>query len=198
MLNDYAGVLNLNEDDINIRSLTHSRPLACIPIGGRYRIIDFILSNMVNAGIQNVGIFMHGNARSLMDHVGSGKPWDLNRKINGLFVFNFGGSHGYVSDIELFRENMEYFYQSRQNNVIISPSYMICNMDLEKAVEYHEQSGKDITIVYKKINDGKKRFIDCDVLNLDSDNSVMSVGKNMGMENENNISMEIFIMKNSF
>ena len=79
----------LNEKEDNIKSLTKARPLASIPIGGRYRIIDFVLSNMVNSGIYNVGIFTNTKFRSLVDHLGSGKSWDLDRKINGLFLFNF-------------------------------------------------------------------------------------------------------------
>ena len=88
MLKNYIGILMLNEKEDNIKSLTKSRPIASIPIGGRYRIIDFVLSNMVNSGIHNVGIFTNTKSRSLVDHVGSGKPWDLDRKINGLFLFN--------------------------------------------------------------------------------------------------------------
>lgn len=195
MLADYMGIINLNEDESNIKSLTHKRPLASIPIGGRYRIIDFVLSNMVNCGIRNIGIFTQSNSRSLADHVGSGKPWDLDRKINGLFLFNLGISNSFQDDMELMRKNIEYLYQSRQDNVIVSSSYMVANIDYEAAVHAHEASGREITIIYKKINNGTKYFIDCDVLNVSDDNRVMSVGKNIGISDKNNVSMEMFIMK---
>lgn len=195
MLSDYMGVLNLNENEDNIKSLTHSRPLASIPIAGRYRIIDFVMSNMVNAGVRNIGIFNQSKSRSLADHLGSGKPWDLDRKIGGLFLFNFGVTGSYVSDLELFRNNIEYFYQSKETGVILASSYMICNIDYEEAVKAHEESGKDITVIYKKIENGKKSFIDCDVLNIDVNNAVLSVGQNIGVDDTNNISMEMFIMK---
>lgn len=195
MLSDYMGVLNLNENEDNIKSLTHSRPLASIPIAGRYRIIDFVMSNMVNAGLRNIGIFNQSKSRSLADHLGSGKPWDLDRKIGGLFLFNFGVTGYYVSDLELFRNNIEYFYQSKQTGVILSSSYMICNIDYEDAVRSHEESGKDITVIYKKVDNGKKGFINCDVLNIDENNTVISVGQNIGVDDKSNISMEMFIMK---
>lgn len=194
MLTDYMGILNLNENEDNIKSLTRTRPLASIPVAGRYRIIDFILSNMVNAGIRNIGIFTQSKSRSLADHLGSGKPWDLDRKIGGMFLFNFGVGNTYLSDLEMLRNNIEYFYQSKANYVILASSQMICNIDFVEAAKAHEESGKDITVIYKKVDNGTKSFIDCDVLNIDEDNSVISVGQNIGIEDVNNISMEIFIM----
>jgi glucose-1-phosphate adenylyltransferase len=195
LISDYMGILNLNEDETNLKSLTHNRPLASIPIGGRYRIIDFVLSNMVNIGIKNIGLFTQSNSRSLVDHVGSGKPWDLDRKLNGLFVFNFGVANSYLSDLDMMRSNVEYLYQSKENNVILSPSYMLCNIDYEEAVKNHESSGCDITVIYKKVDNGDKSFIECDILNIGNDKKVISVGKNIGIDKSNNISMEMFIMK---
>ena len=129
MLNNYMGILNLNENETNIISLTKNRPLAAIPIAARYRIIDFSLSNMINSGIKNVGIFTQSKSRSLVDHVGSGRPWDLDRRLNGLFVFNFGISNVSLNDTEMLWNNMEYLYRSKEKNVIISPSYMLGNID---------------------------------------------------------------------
>lgn len=188
-------ILNLNENEDNLKSLTHSRPLASIPIGGRYRIIDFVLSNMVNAGIPNVGIFTESNSRSLMDHVGSGKPWDLDRKVNGLFIFNFGFSNSHLNDIDMIRNNIEYFYQSKQKYIIIAPSYIVCNMDMEAVADFHEKSGSDITIVYKKVSDSKKNFVNCDVLNINEEGIVESVGRNIGFEDNEPICLETFVMK---
>lgn len=195
MLKNYMGILMLHENEDNIRRLTRNRPLASIPFGGRYRIIDFALSNMVNSGITNIGIFMDGKTRSLMDHLGSGKPWDLARKINGLFVFNLDKSNSYRDEIETLKNNIDYFYQSNDEYAIYSPSYMVCNIDYEKAATYHEESGADVTIIYKKVENGKTNFINCDVLNIDSNDKVLSVGKNIGTDDFLNISTEMFIMK---
>lgn len=196
MLKDYMGILSLSEDETSIKSITKSRTLASIPIGGRYRIIDFVLSNMVNAGIQkNIGILTQTKSRSLLDHLGSGKPWDLDRKSHGLFIFNFGASRTMLEDVEILKNNIEYLYESKETHVIFSSSYMICNIDYEQAAKYHEVSGSDITMIYTKTNDGKKKFLGCDVLNIDEKQRVHSVGKNIGAKNENCISMEMFIMK---
>lgn len=194
MLKDYMGILLLNEDEDNIRRLTKNRPLASIPFGGRYRIIDFVLSNLVNSGMSNIGIFTDGKTRSLMDHLGSGKPWDLARKLNGLFIFNYSYSGKYINEVETLKNNIEYFYKSKEKYAIICSSYMICNIDYKAAAAYHEKSGADVTVIYKNIENGKTDFINCDVLNLKGD-EVLSVGKNIGSDNINNISMEMFIMK---
>lgn len=195
MLSNYMGILNLNEIETNIISLTKNRPLASIPIAARYRIIDFALSNMVNSGLKNIGIFTQSKSRSLVDHLGSGKPWDLDRRLNGLFVFNFGIGSNSLNDAEMLWNNMEYIYRSKEKNVIISPSFMIGNIDYIAAVKYHEEKNQDITVIYKNINTATKDFLDCDVLNIDENGTVLSVGKNIGAYDNLNISMEMFIMK---
>lgn len=70
----------------NLKELTEKRAIASVPFGGRYRIVDFVLSNLVNSGISNVGIITQSNYQSLLDHLGSGKEWDLSRKRDGLFI----------------------------------------------------------------------------------------------------------------
>ena len=197
MLKNYIGILMLNEQEDNIKSLTKSRPIASIPIGGRYRIIDFVLSNMVNSGIHNVGIFTNTKSRSLVDHLGSGQPWDLDRKINGLFLFNLTSERSRLRDIDVLSENMEYIYKSKQEYVIISSSYMLCNIDYNEAAKYHEESGSDITILYKKTNTGKRHYVNCSTLYINEENKILSIGKNIGAEDKLNISMEMFIMKKS-
>ncbi|MCB2292962.1 glucose-1-phosphate adenylyltransferase subunit GlgD [Clostridium algoriphilum] len=195
MLKNYIGILMLNEQEDNIKSLTKSRPVASIPIGGRYRIIDFVLSNMVNSGIHNIGIFTNTKSRSLVDHVGSGEPWDLDRKINGLFLFNLTSERSQLRDIDVLSGNMEYIYRTKQDYVIISSSNMLCNMDYNEAAKYHEESGSEITLIYKKTANGKKHYINCNTLYINEENKVLSIGKNIGAEDKLNISMEMFIMK---
>ncbi|KEH98284.1 glucose-1-phosphate adenylyltransferase [Clostridium botulinum C/D str. BKT12695] len=194
MFKDYMGIISLNEDDKDLTNLTSSRPLAAIPIGGRYRLIDFVLSNMVNSNITNIGIYTQSNSRSLLHHVQSGKPWDLDRKINGLFLFNFNFTHSKTNDIYLLKDNIDYLYRSKQNNILFSSSNMICNIDYSKAIKFHEEQKSDITIIYKKVSNADTSFLNCNVLNLDSDNDVISVGKNIGVKPISNISMDMFIM----
>jgi len=195
MLENYIGVLMLNEKEDNIKSLTKARPLAAIPIGGRYRIIDFVLSNMVNSGIQNIGIFTNTKSRSLVDHLDSGKYLDLDRKINGLFLFDFISEGSRLKEIDALINNMEYIHRTKQEYIILSSSYMVCNMDYSEAANYHEKSGSDITLLYKKISSGKTEYINCNTLYINEEDKVLSIGKNIGAEDKLNISMEMFILK---
>jgi len=195
MLKNCLGVINLDENEDKIRELTRNRQLASIPIIGRYRIIDFILSNLTNAGIESIGIFSKMQSRSLIDHLGNGRPWDLNRKIDGLRFFNFTTTDPYLDDITNFANNIEYLYRSRQEYVIFTSSHMICNIDFKDILKKHIESDCDITMVYKKIEDADKSFCGCEALNIGEKNDVLSVGKNIGNRKSANIGMEIYIMK---
>lgn len=199
MLKNCQGLINLSENEYNIKKLTEVRPIASIPIAGRYRIIDFVLSNMVNSGIQNIGIFSDYRFRSLMDHTGSGKAWDLDRKIDGLFLFgpNYNPMTTSVprGDIQNLFSNIEYLKGSRQEYVLISCSYMICNIDYSDMYARHMEDGADITIAYKEVDNADEDFIRQYTLNIGKTGKVLSAGLNMGHKKKANISMEMYIMK---
>ncbi|WP_160680238.1 glucose-1-phosphate adenylyltransferase subunit GlgD [Clostridium sp. C8-1-8] len=194
-MKNYLGIINLDENDSRITELTRTRPLASIPFAGRYRIIDFILSNMTNSGIENIGIFTKNKSRSLIDHISNGRPWDLHRKRNGLRVFNFGDDDPIYDDVHNFADNLEFFKYSKQEYVILAPSYMICNINFREIMHFHEKSNNDITVVYKKVNTADKSFIDCDVLNINEYGRIESVGENIGCAKEANICMEMFLLR---
>ena len=143
------GIINLDENESRMGELVRYRTLSSIPLSARYRVIDFILSNMANSGIESIGIFTENKSRSLINHLSNGRPWDLHRKRNGLRVFNFGDHHPNIDDVHNFEENIEFIEQSRKEYVLISPSYMICNIDFNDALRYHLKSKNDVTIIYK-------------------------------------------------
>ena len=195
-MRDYMAILNLAENENDIRALTTNRPIASIPIGSRYRVVDFMLSNLVNAGVRNVGVFTESNSRSLADHLGTGKPWDLNRKIDGLFLFNHGLCNLMYTDSKLIKNNMEYIYRSKSKDVILSSSYMVCNMDLTAVAEAHEASGADITVVYTHTDKADTDFSNCFTLNIDpATGEITGAGKNIAIGKDADICMEIFLMK---
>lgn len=151
---DAMGIINLNEPEDFLYELAQHRPLAAIPFGGRYRLIDFALSNMVNSGIQNVGVLIQHKYRSLMDHLRSGKEWDLARKSDGLFIlppaYSNYPTQTHRGDVENFHMNFDYLTRSRQKYVIISGVSMICNVKYQDALNYHEKTGADITVLYSE------------------------------------------------
>ncbi len=130
------------------------RPAASMPYLGRYRLVDFALSNMVDAGIRTVGMIMPNNYRSLVDHVGSGKDWDLDRKNGGLFIMPgtaFGtsrtGARFLIRDLV---QNREFFTKNHEKYVVLSTANFICNVDVKALIAEHEASGANITVLTKK------------------------------------------------
>ncbi len=130
--------------------LTRNRTVASLPFGGRYRQIDFVLSNMVNSGIERIGVITKYNYQSLIDHLGSCQDWDLNRKRGGLTIlppFASSSSGGYRGKIEELRAALPFMRRHEDDYIVLSDTDTICNIDIRKILKYHEKSGKDITIV---------------------------------------------------
>lgn len=151
---DAMGIIFSNVHDQDLKELTETRAFASVPFGGRYRLVDFVLSNMVNSGITNIGIIVKSRYLSLMDHVGTGKEWDLDRKRGGLFVFP---PYARTSDAGIYRGRLEalagirsYLRRSLQKYVILSDSNIVCSMDFGDVVKFHEEQKADITVVHYK------------------------------------------------
>lgn len=148
------GIIFSYEKENGLRELIENRVHGSVPFGGDYRIIDFILSSMVNAGITDVGVIMHGKCQSLLDHLGSGKSWDLSRNFGGLtllpaFAYN-ERSHGdgqFRGRVEALYSVMNYLKSIRQDYVVLSDSDTIINMPLEDVLARHIAAGADITAV---------------------------------------------------
>lgn len=196
-MNNCIGIINLDGNESKMGELVVNRPLASVPIAARYRIIDFVLSNMANSGIDCIGIFTKNKSRSLIDHLTNGKPWDLNRKKDGLRIFNFGEHDPAYEDVHNFAENIEFLRQSKKEYVLLAPSYMICNIDYDKVLEEHKNSGKDVTIVYKNVKEPQSSFESCNVLNIDDLGDVISIGENIGKSKNLKINMEMYVLKTS-
>ena len=145
------GVIDATTYHDDLEDLLTHRSLAALPFGGRYRIIDFVLSNMVNSGIRSVAIFPKMQYRSLMDHLGSGKNWDLNRKQDGLFFFPspiVDSDGNKIGSFEHFAANMDYFYRSTQEYAIIANCYTIFNMNFRPILDWHKHAKCDITEIH--------------------------------------------------
>lgn len=152
MIQNAFGLIFTGEANPRLKELSLSRSVAAVPFGGRYRCIDFILSALVNSGVRNVGLIMQKNYHSLMDHLGSGKEWDLNRKRDGLFIlppFLTKDNTGvYRGDIDAFHSVMTYVRRSSQRYIILSGSHTIFNTTFQDLLAQHVNSGADITMMY--------------------------------------------------
>ena len=144
------GIIFANIHEGTLDSLTASRTMGSVPFCSRYRLIDFPLSNMVEGGVTKIGVITNANFQSLMDHVGTGKPWDLNRKNDGLFIlppFNVGTATMWGNRIDAIFGNMGFLKQSNQSYVVMCDCNNVLSLDYEKLFDTHEKSGADITVV---------------------------------------------------
>ncbi len=145
------GIIFSNSYDEVIPELTALRTMGSVPFAGRYRLIDFQLSNMVNAGIPQVGIITKSNYRSLMDHVGNGKPWDLSRKRGGMSIlppFNTPATGMFKGKADSLFGSISYISDSDKDYVILADCNVICNIDYDSLLKAHIAKNADITIAY--------------------------------------------------
>lgn len=158
-MKDTMGLLFAYQKDEQMQTLTQKRALCSIPFGGRYRVVDFALSNMVNSGITKVGIVTRNNYQSLLDHLGSGKEWDLNRKNGGMFLLpphsqSMDYGIDYRGKMEALQNAVNFIRKSDSKYVFLGNTDAIFNMNYEEALEMHIEKGADITTFYRK-----KKFV---------------------------------------
>ena len=200
MINTMGIILS---DDIHLSSLTEKRSIAALPIAGRYRLIDFILSNMVNAGITNVGVILKHNYSSLMDHLGSGKEWDLNRKSGGLHILPpyIGRTmHGMgEGSVDLIASALGYISKSKQKYALLSKGNVVFNIDFDDVMEFHIEKNADITMVYYEIEDSKDRELsNHTVLSVDEDNRVTGIEDRPRSPKTNKVYMNIMLIDKAY
>lgn len=195
-MNNVVGLIYSNAYDSALPELTALRTMGSVPFGGRYRLIDFVLSNMVNSGISKIGVATKSNYQSLMDHLGTGKPWDLARKHGGMYIlppFSSKESGGVSNRIEVLYGSMNFLSHSREEYVLLSDCNVVCNVDLEALFDRHLSSGADITAVYRR---GVKPALS-GLMSFTFDDSErvteISVGEPTG--EEENYALNIFILR---
>ncbi len=200
MLKDAFGLIFTGENNPRLKDLIDKRTIAAIPFAGRYRIIDFMLSNLVNSGVSNVGLITQFNYHSLMDHVGTGKEWDLNRKIDGLFLlppyYQSGQSANYRGRVDALKAVMQYINRAPQQYCIFSGSHIAYSMAFDEAFDFHMKTGADVTIIY---NDTEKGMVYDDVfedlrLEVDETGRVTDMQFNPGFTQSSRASMDAYIM----
>lgn len=145
-----SGIVFSNIYDTTLGDLTRHRTVASLPFGGRYRFIDFILSNMVNSNISSVGVITKYNYQSLMDHIGGGTEWDLNRKGANLYIlppFSTGVTNVYRGNLEALFNAISFLNAAKPDYVVMCDTTVICNIDFRAALQSHIDSGADVTAI---------------------------------------------------
>ena len=197
---EILGLIFSNIHNKEVFEATKVRTIASTPIGGRFRLIDFALSNMANAGIHQVGIITKANYESLMDHIGSGKEWDLARKKGGLVIlppYCFG-DEVYNTRLEAIKSHLNFIEGSKTEYVIFTDCYHVCNVDLKAAFEYHLEKKADITCIYHRHEIGHNEFSPAKVYTMDKDNRIIKIDNDPKITGVHNAGIDTWIMKKSF
>ena len=191
-----VGIIFSNAYDECISELTGIRTMGSVPFACRYRLIDFTLSNMVNAGIEKVGVLTKSNYQSLMDHVGTGKPWDLSRKNDGLFIlppFSTNDAGGHRDKLASLKGSMGFISRSDEEYVLLSDCNVVCNLDVEALMDYHTAKNADMTIVYK--NGKVPALKDMIVLDMNADGKAEKITLSPVTDENVNFSLNVILMK---
>lgn len=202
-MSNVLGLIFANMHELTVTDLTKNRAMASIPFGGRYRLIDFPLSNCVNSGITNVGVVTKSNYQSLLDHIGSGDEWDLSRKTGGLHFLppysnNYTNSGLYRGRLEALSGVKNFIKNAHAEYVLLSDCDCVANVDYKKVVDYHEEKGADITVVYGKNVFTPEQTKTRTILKLNDKGEVYDVVIRPEMAGEFDASMNIFVMSKDF
>jgi len=197
-VNDLHGIVFAYHSHRKLGELTRPRNTCSLPFGGRYRLIDFNLSNLVNAGVTDVGLIVHESYQSLLDHIGSGKDWELSRKHGGLRILPpFGyaekGGGEYRGSMDALSGVQSYLQNIRQPYVILAWGDMALNFSVSDMYQQHIDSGADITVACaSKICDLPS---DCEYVKVDETGRIndLIIHPVKVMEDELE-SLEIYIM----
>lgn len=196
------GIIFSDIQDWNMTELAAHRSVAAIPFGGRYRLVDFPLSNMVNSGINKVCIITKSNYRSLMEHVGSGKDWDMSRKKGGILIFPpyaLGDNHGlFQGRLDALKRVLDYISNSTEKYVIMSDCDMIYNINYKDVIRYHEENNSDITAVYTKINIDKNSSIHKILYEFDDDGRADDILVYPVTKGSHNVGLNTWVMNKDF
>ncbi len=202
-----VGLIFTNIHDNSIPELTRVRTIASVPFGGRYKLIDFALSGMVNSGITKVGVITHNNYQSLLDHLGTGKDWDLARRSGGIKILppyitsfeNVQSNKYYTSRLEALMGASNFIKRCNEDYIVMSDCDIICNVDLQKVINAHAETGADITFVTKTYDLSGQTTAD-KILTIESDenNKITDFIETKTFDGETQVYTNIMVMKRTY
>lgn len=199
-MNDLHGIIFAYRENPELRELVQTRNTSSLPFGGRYRLVDFALSNMVNAGVDDVGLIVYNSYQSLLDHVGSGKDWDLARKRGGLRIlppFSFAGRHGghYEGRMDALVGVYSYLKNIRQDYVVLASGDLASNLPIAEAFEQHIKTGADITAICSRTTHTDPRL--CNYFSVDKEGKITDVAASPATVRGDVASLEVYILSKS-
>lgn len=193
------GLILAGGNNNRMRELSHKRAISAMPIGGSFRCIDFVLSNMSNSHIQRVAVLTQYNARSLNEHLSSSKWWDFGRKQGGLYVFTptvtADNSWWYRGTADAIYQNIEFLKRSHEPYVIIASGDCVYKMDYNEVLDYHIEKKADITVVCKDISPEEDDVCRFGTVRMNEDSRIVDFEEKPMVAQSNTISTGIYIIR---
>ena len=198
--NKVLGLIFASMHDNAVIDLTKKRTMGSIPFGGRYRLIDYPLSNMVNSDITKVGVITKSNYGSLLDHIGSGREWDLSRKTGGLDLlppFSHVDNGIYKGRLDALNGVWEFIEHSHAEYVVMCDCDIVTTIDYKEVLNYHVENKADITMVTGKAF-YNSAIAHAMVVGTDETGRVNDIMINPQLSGESNLCLNMFVMSYEF
>ncbi|MEE1354470.1 MAG: glucose-1-phosphate adenylyltransferase subunit GlgD [Absicoccus porci] len=191
------GIIAYNDSSVYVEGMQSYRPIAAFNFMGRFRMVDFPMSNITNSGMDNIQVYINGNPKPLFKHIGRGRQYNINAKHGNLelvplYKENMTGR--ITPDVETYYENLHSIQASNCDYVIIAPTNIIYQADYAELLDQHIESGADISILYQNIDNAKEEYIGCATVQLNRQKGVESLSRNMGKYKNRSLSLETYIM----
>lgn len=202
-----AGLIFSNIHNSSVPELTSVRTIASIPFGCRYRLIDFPLSQMVNSGVTKIGVIAHNNYQSLMDHIGTGKDWDLARRSGGIrilppYIAAYNSANGgrlYTTRLEALMGVTHFIAKCNEDHIVLSDCDSICNVNLRDVIRTHEKNDADMTIITRTVKQGDiPPSEDGTVVTCDINGRITDLSGCTNNMTECDVSTNIIVVKRTF
>ena len=189
-------IINIEPSYVKVEGIEDHRPISASSIFGRYRVIDFVLSNLTNSGIYNIDVQVKNRPRSTIQHVHR-TNYNINTKMGSIRIL-YGEkpviNDIYNTDIASMMANIEFFEESNAPYVVLAPSHFIYVEDFRNLIDHHIKSRNDVTVMYQSVSDADQEFLMCDTLELNKSKRVTGMKKNLGTHKHEKISLETYVM----
>ena len=191
------GIIAYNDSNVYVEGLEKYRPIAAFSFIGRYRLVDFPISNMTNSGMNDIDIYVNGDPKVMFEHLGSGRQYNINSKHGHLGivpVFPDGERAARVTDVATYYKYLYQIEHDTNDYVVIAPVNYIYKANYAEYIQQHVESGADVSILYQRIDTAKEEYINCDVLDLNTQKGINGISLNLGNKKNQVLSLQTYIM----
>ena len=192
------GIVTSTPRRVNVYGLQDYRPAGAFTFAGKFRVVDFPISNFSNSGIKNIQVYLNKHPKALTDHLGTGRSYNLNSKRDRLQLFycnHHMENDVYNTDVSDYLDNLNFIKELPQEYVIIAPCYMVYKEDYSALLNDHILSGADITMLYHRVNNARDHYLNCRILTMDQDQRILSLELNRGNRQNQCVFMDTYVLK---